>query len=126
MRWVLLSLLFCGASNASTCIVTQEQEFLWNEKYRSLFTVNTEYFDSSYSVEILIPNEIEGQEYKGSALFIDSFEEPSLFMPAQTFERDEGKVVWYTVGHELVRKHFFAFSYGEDCGISVTVPIVFN
>ena len=126
MRWILLSLLFCGASNASTCIVTEEQAFLWNEKYQPLFTVNTEYFDGSYSVEILLPNKIEDREYKNSALFIDSLEEPSLFMPAEALERDEGKVVWYTVGNELVRKLFFVFSYGEGCGISVTLPVVFN
>lgn len=126
MRWILLSSLFCGASNASTCIVTEEQAFLWNEKYQSLFTVNTDYFDGSYSVEILIPNKIEDREYKNSALFIDSLEEPSLFMPAEAFEHDEGKVVWYTVGNELVRKHLFVFSYGEGCSISVTVPVIFN
>ena len=105
---------------------TKRTAFLWNEKYQPLFTVNTEYFDGSYSVEILLPNKIEDREYKNSALFIDSLEEPSLFMPAEALERDEGKVVWYTVGNELVRKHFFVFSYGEGCGISVTLPVVFN
>ena len=126
LRWILLSLLFCGASNATTCIVTEEQEFLWNEKYRQLFKVNTDYFDGSYSVEIVIPNKVGDREYQNSALFIDSLEEPSLFMPAEAFDHDEGKVVWYTVGNELVRKHFFVFSYGEGCGISVTVPVIFN
>ncbi len=126
LRWILLSLLFCGASHAATCIVTEEQEFLWNEKYRPLFKVNTDYIDGSYSVEIVIPNRIGEREYQNSALFIDSLDEPSLFMPAEAFEHDEGKVVWYTVGNELVRKHFLAFSYGEGCGISVTVPVVFN
>ena len=126
LRWILLSLLFCGSSNATTCIVTEEQEFLCNEKYRQLFKVNTDYFDGSYSVEIVIPNKIDDREYQNSALFIDSLEEPSLFMPAEAFEHDDGKVVWYTVGNELVRKHFFVFSYGEGCGISVTVPVIFN
>ncbi|WP_343862672.1 hypothetical protein [Aliiglaciecola litoralis] len=106
--------------------MTEEQEFLWNEKYRPLFKVNTDYFDESYSVEIVIPNKIGEREYQNSALFIDSLDEPSLFMPAEAFEHDEGKVVWYTVGNELVRKHFLVFSYGEGCGISVTVPVVFN
>ncbi|MEH6396196.1 hypothetical protein [Pseudoalteromonas sp.] len=126
MRWILLSLLFCGASNASTCILTEEQEFLWNQKYRPLFKVNTEYSDGSYSVEILLPNKIENREYESSALFIDSLEEPSLFLLAEAFEHDEGKIVWYTVGPELVRKHFFVFVYGKGCGISVTVPVTFN
>ena len=83
MRWILLSLLFCGALNASTCILTEEQEFLWNQKYRPLFNVNTEYSDGSYSVEILLPNKIDNREYESSALYIDSLEEPSLFMLAE-------------------------------------------
>lgn len=126
MKWILFCLFLCSTAEATTCIVTDEDIFLWNQKYQSLFDVKSRMSDGDYVVEVNAPSRLDDRELENVVLIFGNPESPSLFVPLQTYDEDDKKVTWYTVAGEMVRKQTLAFSYGDGCGISVTVPVIFN
>jgi hypothetical protein len=126
MKCILICLFLCGTAEATTCIATDEDFFLWNEKYQSLIDVKSRMSDGDYVVEVNAPSRLEERAFKNVVLIFGNSESPSLFVPLQTYDEDDKKVTWYTVAGVMVRKQTLAFSYGDGCGISVTVPVIFN
>ena len=49
-----------------------------------------------------------------------------FFFPLKAF-KDEGKTkVWFVVKPDAKDVFYLSFDYGEDCGISVTLPVEFH
>ncbi len=126
MKWILPALFLCGTAEATTCIATDEDFFLWNQKYQSLIDVKSRMSDGDYVVEVNAPSSLDERAFENVVLVFGNSESPSLFVPLQTYDEDGKKVTWYTVAGEMVRNQTLEFSYGEGCGISVSVPVIFN
>ena len=126
MKWILFCLFLCGTAEATTCIATDEDFFLWNQKYQSLIDVKSRMTDGDYVIEVIAPSSIDDREFKNVVLIFGNSESPSLFVPLQIYDEDGKKVTWYTVAGEMVRNQTLEFSFGEGCGISVSVPVIFN
>ena len=126
MRLALFLYFFCLTANASTCMISEEQRNKWNNEYSSLFKVNKEHNQDSYSVTISIPSRIEEKLFDNASIFKNSLEDPSFFFPLKAF-KDEGKTkVWFVVKPDAKDVFYLSFDYGEDCGISVTLPVEFH
>lgn len=126
MKLILFALFLSSTAKAATCIATDEDFFLWNQKYQSLIDVKSRISDGDYVVEVIAPGSLDNRMFDNVVLIFGNSESPSLFVPLQTYDEDGKKVTWYTVAGEMVRNQTLAFSYGEGCGISVSVPVIFN
>ncbi len=126
MKWMFLVLFASCSAEAATCISSDEQAFLWNQKYRSQFDVQNEYTDGSYAIEVYAPAALDELEFKNAAFAIGNEESPILYIPVKTFMSEGKRVLFYAVEAEMVRKQFLIFTYGEGCGISVSIPVEFN
>jgi hypothetical protein len=126
MKWILFALFISTTAEATTCFTTDEDVFLWNQKYQSLFDVETRMADGDFVIEVNAPSNLDKSAFDNVVLIFGNEEHPSLFVPLQTYDVDGKKVTWYTVAGEMVRKQTLAFSYGDGCGITVTVPVIFN
>ena len=126
MKWILFTLFISTTAEATTCFTTDEDVFLWNQKYQSLFDVETRMADGDFVIEVNAPSSLDKSAFDNVVLIFGNEEYPSLFVPLQTYDVDGKKATWYTVGGEMVREQVLTFSYGDGCGITVTVPVIFN
>ena len=128
MKWIFLVLLFPFHAYSSTCISTEDNSFVWNQKYADEILIDTEFFDGSYTVAIEAPTELGGYAFNGISLSVDNIDDPTFYTMLFTGEVDETHRAWYSVRAEMVRKHFITVSFGfHGCeGIAVTKQVVFN
>ena len=126
MKAVLLFILFSSFAQASTCLSSSSSELETTEKYKSLFEFETEIQEGSAVISIHIPVFLEGKEYVIGAVLMDSIDDPTFFIPVHATKAKNSYVVAYVLSRELVRRHFVTFTYGEGCGISVTLPVVLD
>ena len=99
---------------------------MWDNKYGGLFKVETTLNKTAYDVVATLPKKIDDQNFNSVLLFMGNLEEPSFGASLTTFEDDGETKVWYVSEHDTEKQHFLIFSYGDGCGMSVTVPVVFN
>lgn len=107
-------------------MISKEQKEKWNSEYSSLFHINKKLSEDSYSVVVSLPKEIKGKLFDTVAIFRGSLESPSFFAPLKSFEVDGKTTVWFVSKPTDHEKSYLSFRYGEDCGISVTLPVEFN
>ncbi|MBJ2129634.1 hypothetical protein JC525_11890 [Alteromonas sp. IB21] len=124
MKAVILFCLFTSFSHASSCFSDSSTELETTEKYKSLFEFETEIQEGSAVISIHIPVSLEGKEYVIGAVLMDSIDDPTFFIPIHATKAKNSYIVAYILSRELVRRHFVTFTYGEGCGISVTLPVV--
>jgi hypothetical protein len=123
LRYIIALYFISFISSASTCMTSDKQIALWNEKYVSLFKVSTEKNNNSFNVQVSLPNNIEGKIFKAVWLVVGDDNDPSFIAPLSTYEEDSKTKVWFVVKPNNNDKNVLIFSYGEGCGISVDVPI---
>lgn len=111
---------------ATSCIVTDEMQQDSNLKYGDRISIDTKLNESNYYILIKLPDQINNGKLNAVWLFSDSMEEPTFVAPLEIFEEDGQAVSWYEIDAELVRSHFIAVSFGEECGLSVIKEVFYK
>ncbi|GBL06332.1 hypothetical protein [Glaciecola sp. KUL10] len=111
---------------ASGCAVTDEMQRENNLKYGDKISIETHLRDSNYYVLIQVPSQINSGKVNAVWLFSDSIEEPTFVAPLETYEEDSTILAWYEIDAGLIRRHFIAVSFGEDCGLSVIKEVFYK
>ena len=126
MRILLALYLFTFFANATSCIETEEQNAKWDAAYASKFKINSVLNESTYSISVSIPQEIDGQSFNLAGIIIGNKNNPAFYSALKIFEDEGEAIVWFLVKADAIEKHSLILSYGDGCGISINVPVVVN
>ena len=122
MRLALVLYFICFFANAS-CSISNEQFEDWNKQFSYLFEVEKHLNKNNYSFVATLPKQIEAQAFNAAGIFRDSLDNPSFFTVLKAHKENGELKVWFTLSAQSNEKYFLSFSYGDDCGLSVSIPI---
>ncbi|MEH6396065.1 hypothetical protein [Pseudoalteromonas sp.] len=123
MRILLALYFFSFFTNATSCFQSEEQAAKWDATYAGQFKLNSELNKGTYSVSVSIPKTIEGQSFNVAGIIIGDEDNPSFFATLKPFKDESETKIWFLVKANPIEKNSLIFSYGDGCGISITVPI---
>ncbi|TLX49155.1 hypothetical protein CWC31_18195 [Pseudoalteromonas ruthenica] len=124
---IVLALYFVSFfSNATSCHITNKQFEKWNQQYSHLFQIEKTNKANDFSVITSLPKTIDGLKFQNAAVFKGSLGNPTFFTPMQAVNENGILKVWFTVIAKSKEHYFLSFSYGQDCGISVSLPVELN
>ncbi|WP_445427394.1 hypothetical protein [Alishewanella sp. HL-SH05] len=126
MKLIFIALFALTFQAHAGCDISEETQRDYNQKYGDHISIETTLRDSSYYVVASLPTAIDNQKFKAVWLFADSVDEPSFVAPLETFQEGDMFLAWYEIDAGLIRRHFVAAKFGEDCGTSVIKEIFYK
>lgn len=126
MRIVLVFCFISFFSNATSCHITDKQFENWNQHYSHLFKVEKTNKAGDFSVITSFPKAIDGLKFQNAGVFKDSLDNPTFFAPIQPINENGILKIWFTGKAKSKEHYFLSFSYGEGCGIVVSLPVELN
>ncbi|WP_245825512.1 hypothetical protein, partial [Pseudocolwellia agarivorans] len=126
LRIVLLLYFVSFFSSAMSCHITDKQFEKWNHQYSHLFQIKKTNSVNGYSVITSFPKTISGLNFQNAGIFKDSLKNPTFYTSLQPINENGILKVWFTGIVKSKEHYFLSFSYGQDCGISVSLPVELN
>ena len=126
MKFIFLALFALTFQVQAGCAISEEMQLDFNQKYGDDISIELKTNDSSYYVVIRLPPILDEKEFEAVWLFSDSVDEPPFIAPLQTFREGDEYVAWYEIDAGLIRRHFVAATFGNDCGTSVIKEVFYR
>lgn len=126
MRLFFVLLLLSFQTSASTCLITDEMQTSWNNRYASSITPSITGVSGYTDVLISFPNQIEGLSLSFVFLHLGEDEEPQFVSQLGIHEEDGKPAVYFTLKESFAKDGYIVANYGKDCGIQVYKKVVFS
>ena len=124
--FLLLTYFISGITSATSCHIPSEQFKKWNEKYSQLIKLKVTKNANDYFVLATLPREIEGLKFRYVILHKTTNSNDNFSAQLATFEKDGELKTAYSSGYKRREIDILTVGFGKNCGIDVSVSVVFK